>query len=154
MDEKENVQKKEKKGISKLILVGGTIFLLIIFATVFVIGYNIITGKDNNDENVITLGPVFQTEEYTVNIHNAGGKRFLRTQFSVEVDNKKVITEINEKMPIFNHTVLTALGHLSLEELEAKGSKDKIGAQLVGALNDIISDGEVINIYFDSFVWQ
>lgn len=153
MDEKENVQKKEKKGISKLIMVGGIIFLLIVFAAVFIVGYNMLSGK-NKDENQITLGPVFQTEEYTVNIHNAGGKRFLRTQFSVEVDNKKVLTEIKSKLPIFNHTVLRVLGNLSLEELEMKGSKDKIGAQLVGALNDILNDGEVINIYFEGFVWQ
>ncbi len=153
MDEKENVQKKEKKGISKLIMVGGIIFLLIVFAAVFIVGYSMLSGK-NKDENQITLGPVFQTEEYTVNIHNAGGKRFLRTQFSVEVDNKKVLTEIKSKLPIFNHTVLRVLGNLSLEELEMKGSKDKIGAQLVGALNDILNDGEVINIYFEGFVWQ
>ena len=123
MDEKENVQKKEKKGISKLIIAGGIIFLLIVFAAVFIVGYNMLSEK-NKDESLTTLGPVFQTEEYTVNIHNAGGKRFLRTQFSVEVDNKKVLTEINSKLPIFNHTVLRVLGNLSLDELEMKGSKD------------------------------
>jgi flagellar basal body-associated protein FliL len=34
------------------------------------------------------------------------------------------------------------------------GSKDKIGAQLAGALNDILDDGEVTNIFFEVFVWQ
>jgi len=152
MEEKENVQKNEKKGMNKLLIIGGIVFLLIILTGVFFIGYNMLSGGD--DEDKTSIGPVFQTEEYTVNLLDAGGRRFLRTQFSVEVDNKKVINEINTKLPMFNDTVLRVLGSLSLEDLELPGSKDKIGAQLEGALNDILDDGEVTNIFFEVFVWQ
>ena len=153
MDEKENVQKTEKKGINKLLLIGGAVFLLIVLAGVFFIGYNMLAGGNNNDDKT-TIGPVYQTEEYTVNLLDAGGRRFLRTQFSVEVDNKKVLSEINTKLPMFNHTVLRVLGNVTLADLEMPGSKDKIGAQLAGALNDILDDGEVTNIFFEVFVWQ
>ena len=154
MDEKENIQKTEKKGMSKLILIGGVVFLLIVFAAVFFIGYNMISGDKDKDEDVTTLGPVFVTEEYTVNLLNAGGRRFLRVKFTVEVDNKKVLPEINTKLPIFNDSVIRVLGNLTLADLELPGSKDKIRAQLTGAINDILNTGEVTNIYFEDFVWQ
>jgi flagellar basal body-associated protein FliL len=114
MDEKENVQKTEKKGINKLFLIGGGFLLLIVLAGVFFIGYNMLAGGNNNDDKT-TIGPVYQTEEYTVNLLDAGGRRFLRTQFSVEVDNKKVLSEINTKLPMFNHTVLRVLGNVLLQ---------------------------------------
>jgi len=153
MEEKGNVQKNEKKGTSKLLIIGGAVLLLIVLAAVFIIGFNMLSGG-GSDEDKTSIGPVFQTEEYTVNLLDAGGRRFLRTQFSVEVDNKKVLTEINTKLPMFNHSVLRVLGNLTLEDLELPGSKDKIGAQLMGALNDILDDGEVTNIFFEVFVWQ
>lgn len=152
MDEKEKVEKNGKKGLSKLIVTGGIIFLLIIFAAVFVIGYTMIGGKNNEERT--TLGPIFESEEYTVNLLNAGGRRFLRTQFTVEVDNKKAVNEIHTKMPIFNHIILRVLGNLTLQDLELPGAKDKIGAQLTGALNDILDEGQVTNIFFGVFVWQ
>lgn len=153
MDEKENVQKNEKKGTSKLLIIGGGILLLIVLAAAIFIGINMLSGGGEEGEKT-TIGPVFQTEEYTVNLLDAGGRRFLRTQFSVEVDNKKVLTEINTKLPMFNDSVLRVLGNLTLEDLELPGAKDKIGAQLTGALNDILDDGDVTNIFFEVFVWQ
>ena len=78
----------------------------------------------------------------------------MKTKFTGEFDNKKAISEIQTKLPMFNDTVNTVLGYQTLEDLEARGAKEKIRAQLINELNDILNDGEVTNIYFDVFVWQ
>lgn len=152
MEEKIQEQEKVKKGKSKFLTVAAIVIMVVVLFGVFFIGYSFISGGD--EEEKITMGPVFESNEFTVNLREAGGRRFLRTKFTVEVDDKKVVSEINTKLPMFNDTVNTVLGYQTLDDLEVIGAKDKIRAQLINELNGILDDGEVTNIYFEVFVWQ
>ena len=152
MDEKTPELKPEKKGISKPLLFGGIFLLLLILGGVFFFATRILGG--GSDEPKTVLGPIYESKEYTVNILEAGGRRFLRTKFSVEVSDKKVVTEIGTKLPIFNDVVNQVLGSQTLSDLESPAAKDRVRAQLIDALNRVLDDGEVTNIYFDVFVWQ
>lgn len=145
-------KKEEKKGISKFLIVGLLVFLLIVFAGVSFVVYSMFFA-DSQDEKV-NIGPIFDAHEYTVNLLEAGGKKYLRTKFSTEVDNKKVLAELELKLPMFHDTVNRVLGNQTLAELEVPGAKEKIAAQLIGALNEILDSGEVTNIFFEEFVWQ
>ncbi len=144
--------KKDKKGISKILIIGGLVFLLILLAGIAFVGYTMFFADSNQEKTV--MGPVFTGNEYTVNLLEAGGKKYLRTRFSVEVDNKKTLTEIESKMPMFHDRVNKVLGNMTLAELEIPGAKDKIAAQLSQAINEILDTGEVTNIFFEEFVWQ
>lgn len=151
MEEKIQEQEKAKKRKSKLLTVIVIMIMVFVLIGVFFIGYSFIS---NEEEDKITMGPVFESNEFTVNLRETGGRRFLRTKFTVEADDKKVVSEINTKLPMFNDTVNTVLGYQTLDDLEVIGAKDKIRAQLINELNGILDDGEVTNIYFEVFVWQ
>lgn len=144
--------KKEKKGSSKILIIGGLVFLLILLAGLSFVSYTMFFS--NNEQEKTVMGPIFPANEYTVNLLEAGGKKYLRTKFSVEVDNKKVITELETKLPMFHDKVNKVLGNMTLAELEMPGAKEKIAAQLSQAINDILDNGEVTNIFFEEFVWQ
>ncbi len=152
MEENVVEEKKEKKGTNKLLIIGGIFFILVILVAGFFIISSLLSGGTSDDGTEI--GPVYMSKEYTVNLLEAGGRRFLRVKFAAEVDHKRVLSEIERKSPMVDHTVNSVLGSQTLDDLEVPGSRDRIGAQLRNALNQILDDGEITNIFFEVFVWQ
>lgn len=147
--------KKENKKSSKLMLIiGGVIVLIIISLAVFFVTKTMLSSENASKEEVVKLGPVYETSEYTVNILGTDGRRFLRTQFTIEFDSEDVLEEVQKKLPIVNDTVIFVLSSQTLEELERVNGKEALKEQLKDNLNEIINGGEVVNIYFNTFVWQ
>jgi len=91
-----NVEVYQKKKIGKYILMGFLI-LSISFGGAFFIGKTLLGSPVALSEQD-SPGPFFESSEFTVNIADTNGRRFLITQFSVEVENKKVLEEIETKL--------------------------------------------------------
>ena len=62
--------------------------LIIAFTSAFLLGKNLSDAKGET-EDIFTLGPVYNTSEFTVNLAETNGTRYLKTQLSLEVDNKR-----------------------------------------------------------------
>ncbi|MDK2822102.1 MAG: flagellar protein FliL [Clostridia bacterium] len=145
--------KKTLKSRLKYIL-SAVIILFLSFAGAFVVGKTIFNSPDANAGQGNEIGPLYSSPEFTVNIANSNGRRFLMTQFSLEVDNKKVLKEIEDKLPVVQDKVIIVLSSQTIETLNSVAGKEKIKKQLMENINNILSSGEIVNIYFNKFVYQ
>ncbi|MFZ7104603.1 MAG: flagellar basal body-associated FliL family protein [Peptococcaceae bacterium] len=124
------------------------------FAGFFLIGRTVLSSPEAGANQGIEIGPLYNSPEFTVNIANSNGRRFLMTQFSLEVDNKKTLKEIEEKLPVFQDKVIIVLSSQTLDDLYSVDGKENIKNQLIENINTILSSGKIINIYFNNFVYQ
>lgn len=132
-----------------LLVSAGTVFFL--FKT-FVPPQNQASAEDNPLK--AELGPMYETEEFVVNLSGTTGRRFLRTKMSFELSNDKVLEEIQAKLPLINDSVLMILSGATIDELSSEGGKEAIKNRLKEKLNTFLAKGEVLNIYYNTIVWQ
>lgn len=147
-----NVKVYPKNRFVKYILMGLAI-LIISFGGAFIIGKSLF-GSPGAMSDQEKIGPFYESAEFTVNIADSSGRRFLLTQFSVEVDNKDVLKEIEKKLPIFQDKVILVLSAQTIEDLNSSDGKANVKQLLIENINEILKEGKVINIYFNKFVYQ
>ena len=147
---KENQSKSRIRPIYFIIM---GLVLIVAFTSAFLLGKNLNNAKGYTEE-VFTLGPVYSTSEFTVNLAETNGMRYLKTQLSLEVDKKKVLKELGDKLPALEDTIITVLSKQRVSDLDNVDGKENIKKELQKNINKILVNGEVINIYFNHFVWQ
>ncbi|MFZ5943699.1 MAG: flagellar basal body-associated FliL family protein [Bacillota bacterium] len=154
MDNNNNEEVQRPSRFTFKFIVSAVIILFISFAAAFVIGKFVFSSPDANANQVKEIGPLYNSPEFTVNLANSNGRRFLMTQFSLEVENKKVLKEIEEKLPVFQDRVIIILSSQTAEELNTVEGKENLKKLLTDNINGILSEGKILNIYFNNFVYQ
>lgn len=143
-----------RKKVSLKYIAMAIIILILSFAIAFFVGKSLFGAPNDKDEQNIEIGPLYNTPEFTVNIANSNGRRFLMTQFSLEVDKKKVLKELDKKLPIIQDKAIIVLSVQTVEDLNSIDGKEKIKQLLIDNFNNILTEGKVINIFFNKFVYQ
>ena len=94
----------------------------------------------------VTLDPVI------VNLLDPTGKRYLQIQISLEVPDKKLEEEINEKIPIIKDTINTIIGEKTVEDVLVPNAKEQIKKELLEAINKALGEDVVLKVYILQFI--
>lgn len=178
-EEKDKEQEKtpapNKKKKIFIIAIAGVVLLLIIIITVFVF---VLT--DSEEENapaaqgaatpaqtqsvqgagsgrmidVKNIGPMYEMKDFTVNLLNEGGRRYLRTKIDIEMNSENLMPELDKKNALVRDTIIQILSSKQIEEIATIDGKERLKDELVKAINRLLIDGQVKNVYFTNFVIQ
>ena len=99
--------------------------------------------------NLVSIG------EFTTNVNDVAGSRFLRVEVYVEVskEDKKNQEIINEAMPIIKDTILSIMSSKTVADLDVR-NRDNLKAEIKNELNKKIGSKIIQNVYFTSFIMQ
>ena len=104
--------------------------------------------------NYMRIGPVYQLDQFIVNLLAQSGRRYLKTTISLEMTNAELQNEIVAKLPAIRDSINSVLSSKSLEEVSTSRGKEKIKEEIVQRLNEFLVDGKVRNIFFVEYVIQ
>jgi flagellar FliL protein len=104
--------------------------------------------------NELTVGPMFPLDQFIVNLLSENNRRFLKVAIDLELDEEDVLEELGTKIPRIRDIVIRVLSSKSLEEISTPKGKEKLKKELIGQLNAVLLDGQVVRIYFTDFVIQ
>ena len=160
-DEKKENNKmiREKKFPVKLIFICFLI-IAIVLGGYFILKSGILSGSDNtaiasNDQNAkLDIGPIYPLETFIVNLVGNQGKSYLKAKIELELDNEKLTKEIDKRLPQFRDTILTLLSSKSNDEIKTLEGKYLLREEIVSMLNQFLTTGKVVNIYFTDFIVQ
>ncbi|MBQ7739272.1 MAG: flagellar basal body-associated FliL family protein [Desulfovibrionaceae bacterium] len=96
---------------------------------------------------VVPLPPI------TVNLYDAGGRRYLKLGMEVEV-NKDVSSALKANEARIRDAVIMLLAGKSYAEIASPDGKVMLKAEVANRLNQILGGQRVIRIYFTDFVVQ
>lgn len=138
---------------SKVLIIILIFVLFFVLTGGFFLGYKILTAKDSKEPvpKEVKLGPVFETEQFTVNVSETLN-RYIKAQFALEMSNEKAKTELDTKIPLLQDTIIMVLSNQKLEKLSTNEGKQELRNELINSINQFLNKGEVINIYYINLI--
>ena len=109
-------------------------------------------SKRNND--YANMGPIYPLDQFIVNLLSENGSRFLKTKIDLEQSDELLTPELDKKKALLRDIIIRTLSSKTYEEVSTAKGKDRLKDEIVGKLNEVLSDGYIKNIYFTDFVVQ
>lgn len=111
-------------------------------------------SKQPQVETEVNLGPMVDVREFIVNIISDDNSHYLRTSLTIELSNQAAYDEINKRMPQIRDAILMLASSKTFEELYDVHGKKQLKAELLIELNEMLTKGEAVAVYFTDFVVQ
>jgi len=99
-------------------------------------------------------GIMFKLEPFIVNLIDQGGKRYLKTQFQIEVDSEEIAKELQVRTPQLRDAILLLLTSKSFSQIGVPGGKIELRTELIEQINGVLKSGAIRTLYFTEFVVQ
>lgn len=101
-------------------------------------------------------GITYDIPTFVVNLADPAGTKYLRIGLSMEVpaSNKKIMPEIEQRLPKIKDTIITVLSAKTLEEISTPQGKISLKQELLRRINGVLTSGKVQDIYLTDFVIQ
>lgn len=139
----------------KIILAGLLIFLVAMGSTYFLMKSLIapLMPKEEKAAEVIATGDLVSAGEFTTNINDVAGTRYLKVEVFVQVSDKKMKESIDQYMPIIKDSILTILSSQTVADLDVR-NRNNLKAEIKKDLNTKIGANAISNVYFTNFIMQ
>ncbi len=155
-EEKEEVV-KEKSGLDiKIILVGLLIFLVAMGASYFLMKSLMAPLMPKTEEKTkgeVVSGGLVKVGEFTTNIADVGGNRYLKVEVSIEISDKTKSESVAEFMPVIQDGVLSIISSKTVADLDIR-NRENLKKEIKNDLNNKLGKDFVKNVYFTSFIMQ
>ncbi len=100
------------------------------------------------------LGQIFDLDPFIVNLADQKEIHYLKVKISLEVKGKKIVDEMNKRLPQIRDIIIELLSSKTFEELATLHGKEHLKNEIMIRLNSILTTGTVEHVYFTEFVMQ
>ena len=112
------------------------------------------TEKSAEKEELDKKKTNFPLEGFIVNLADPGGKRYLSTKIVLELSDDKSIPLVQKRVPEMRDRILMILPTKTFKDIQSVEGKNSLRTTLIAALNEILKQGKITNIFFQEFVVQ
>ena len=100
------------------------------------------------------IGPMYPMDQFIVNLYNEGSSRYLKTTINFELSSEELSAEMDKKKPLIRDIVIKTLSAKTYEEISTIKGKENLKDEIVSKVNQVLTDGQVNNLFFTDFVIQ
>mgnify|MGYP006282382591 CR=1 FL=1 len=146
----------ENESRMSLIKMVGMILLIIIIAagTSYGVMRFFMSSPDNEAKQVSKeVGPTCNLGDFIVNLSGSGGYQFVKASIVVEVDDNKVVSELEKRSPQVRDKIITILRDSDKESIQEPGARS-IKNLIINHLNNTLNKGKITNVWFTKLVVQ
>ncbi|MBA2134051.1 flagellar basal body-associated FliL family protein [Capillibacterium thermochitinicola] len=149
----------DKNGKANQIIITITVCLLIFFAAVFSATmffiYKIMPAKERYTK--VTAGTEVKYlmplgDEVLVNLADPLKQKYLRLNFTLVLDSERTQQEIEKRKAQVRDLVISICRGKTSEELREKEGNSKLRTEIITAINNILPEGKVLDIFFTDFI--
>ena len=102
-----------------------------------------------------TERPLLTFEDLTINIATTSGKAHYATiGFAVECRDDEALRGAKAKKALLTDKLISSLGKRQITELNTIQGKLLLKSELIRSFNEVLSPGEVTDLYFSNFILQ
>ena len=167
-EEKENQEQEEKEegGGNKLLLIVIIILLLVLLIVGGLVAYFLLSGGDEEQvepqkvekkkkvSKMTEIGPIYPLDRFIVNLLSNNSSRYLKCKIDLELDAPELQAEVDKKLPAIRDLIIRILSSKTVEEIQTSKGKEKLKEEIKRKINEILTTGEIRNVYFTEFVIQ
>ncbi len=145
------MRSKNKLLITMLVIL---VSITLVGVIVLVVSNQLAEGGEKEEVTLSAAERVEATVEVPEVTTNIAGNNFARVSLYVETDNKKAAEELTLLEFQVKDMLIEELTTLTKQELESDEGKEVLKNNLKSNMNELLQEGEVIDIYLTSFVVQ
>lgn len=157
---------EQKKGKGKAIIAVVAVLVLLIAGLVAVFFYATSEPKAQTTQSEQTtqggesnakylrIGPIFQLDQFIVNLLSQGGRRYLKVSISLEMTTPNLENELNAKRAPVRDIIIDILTSKSIDDISTTRGKERLKEEIVQRLNEILVDGKIRNIFLTDMAIQ
>ena len=157
---------EQEKGSKKKLIIIAAIALLLLVGGGLAAGWFLLGGDDtaeaDNESEVpkVQLPAIYHQMDpvFVVNLPAGSKAKLLQASVQVMARTQETIDFVQNNDPMIRHNMLNLFGSHSDEELSSRSGKEKLQAEVIQQLNQIIKEqggsGEVEAVFFTAFVMQ
>lgn len=156
MAEENTLEVKEKSGFDFKIIIAGLIIFLIAMGASYFLMKSLMTPllpKEESEQKEVLTGNLVEVGEFTTNIGDITGSRFVKVEVFVEVTGKKGQETMQEFMPIIKDSILNILSSKTVADLDVR-NRENLKKEIKNELNSKLGNNTIKNVYFTSFIMQ
>lgn len=156
---------EQKKGKGKVVIAVIVVLVLLIAGLVAVFFYATSEPKaqeaqseqaaaSESNAKYLRIGPIFQLDQFIVNLLSQGGRRYLKVSISLEMTTPNLENELNAKRAPVRDIIIDILTSKSIDDISTTRGKDKLKEEIIQRLNEILVDGKIRNIFLTDMAIQ
>ena len=100
------------------------------------------------------MGMIYLLSDFTVNLANSNGRRFLVAEFAIEASDEEVINEIQLREPQIRNEFITYLRSQSATEAMAMEFQETSKRDLIEIINSRLAAGKIDSLYYTRLILQ
>ncbi len=97
------------------------------------------------------MGSMFVMDSLVTKLKGDGGYRFLQIDISFRLSNPKDATELNEKFQAIYDSILILVRGKTVDDIYTLQGKLTLKDEITARVNDLLSEGRVLETYFTEF---
>ena len=158
-EEESNVEKGSKFDSLKIILIGVVVFVIALGASFFLLRsvFSPLLPQETQKQagKEAALGTPFDAGEFTTNIRDVGGSRFMKVKVSLTIsdDNKKNVEEATKYKPVIRDTILNLIATKSVADFDSV-NRANLKEEIKKELNTKLGKEMILNVYFEDLIIQ
>jgi len=159
-EKKENNETLEKKGKSGF----GIKVIILIIALIFAAGGGFFGWKmyasrmaaleQKQEEPAVKIGTLWSLGPMIVNLLDNEGERYLKVNIEIELSSSECATELDLLRPKIMDGILDLLSSKSYKEIVGFEGKQHLRDEISMRVNNYLSRGRIVHVYFTEFVVQ
>jgi len=110
--------------------------------------------KHETNEKIEVTGPVMALDPFVVNLDEPGQSRYLKVTMQLELVKPDAQALIEKNKQVIRDAVLSYLSGLKLADTLGVPAKDKLRADVMKKLEEIVGEHKVRRMFFQEFVVQ
>jgi flagellar FliL protein len=119
-----------------------------------VVAQNAKQATTSRSTDYTKMGPIYPMDQYIVNLYNEGSSRYLKTTLNFELSSAELSAEMDTKKPLIRDIVIKTLSAKTYEEISTIKGKENLKDELASKVNQVLTDGQINNLFFTDFVIQ
>jgi flagellar protein FliL len=149
----EGSQPAGKKSLKKWIIIGAVVLIVIAGGTGGLLFY---TSKHDGKHEAAkqAVSALWTMDPFIVNLIDNQGERYLKVIIEIEVSDKECLEELNQIKPKLRDNILDLLTAKSYKELVDIVGKQRLRDEIAMRLNNFMTKGKIVKVYFTEFVVQ
>jgi flagellar FliL protein len=138
-------------GVLALILIGGAAAAVLFFTGG---GEEGAEQSESAEQGLPEFGPIVPLGEFTVNLNEGAGDRYLRVKIQMELAEEALQAEVEARLPLIHDTVLLLLSGLTRTDIETVEGKERLKELITERVEQFLRPGSVRRILFEEILVQ
>lgn len=110
--------------------------------------------EEQKDEGADFVGKMIPMETFLVNLSGNRGNKLLKVSLELEVDNEKVIEEIDKRKPQIRDIIIILLSSKTYAQLSPTEGKEYLRDEIRDTVNSFLTKGKIKKVLFTEFIFN